>query len=405
MGKKKSKASTVKVAVMSDLHCHASTELHWDSVLHSDGLKTPKNHHPVEALKLLIERSDLSSNVIVAPGDLTNKVNKQGLLSGWSFVKSVGKALGCTMAVATVGNHDVDSQGLHDEGVFGIAKRVGDDFPVPSGTAWDQFWARGFCFLDSSDIRVLVVNSVLQHHDEPKAKRGEWAVEQVEALKDSLAARKPHPLEIAVVHHHPVSHPDLGFTDDQLMVRGDLLVEALADAGFAMIIHGHKHHARLRYLNRGVAKLIVFASGSFAAIDHKGMLASDTRYLFHIVEFCPHLDGAPSSESGLVHSWDWHASKGWRPSTMSSADFPHLCGFGCVNPIDEIASAIAAQVGDQDRVFWDSIQPEMPQLSFLTPDDFSAVAACLATEYGLDLSPEPPDLPIMIGRKYTGGSS
>lgn len=394
------KQPVARIAVMSDLHCHPSAGAEpgsevkeWHSVLHTDALRSDDNPHPIEALRSLIKRRTLSANVIVCPGDLTNKVNRQGIISGWGFVKEVGGALACSTIVAALGNHDVDSRKIHKHGIFHLSRGVRNNFPVPAGTCEDQYYSRGYCFIETPQVRLLMINSVLEHHDEKKAKRGEWTIQHLDGLRSDLAMRTPHALEIAVLHHHPVPHADLGLDNDDLMINGAGLVEALADAGFLMLIHGHKHHPKLRYFSRGASKLLVFASGSFSAVDPKGMLPSVTRHLFHIVDVLDTTQGL-----GVIRSWEWNGNKGWNNATMQSADFPHHCGFGLTTPIAQLAESVMQVVATRPRVFWDEVEAALPMLAFLTYEDFSSLKECLTVKHGLHVRPEGSDWPTLIGR-------
>lgn len=395
----------IRIAVMSDMHCHpqagadpASPVKEWHSVLHTDALRSDGNMHPIVALRSLII-GRLQADVLVCPGDLTNKVNQQGMMTGWGFVREVGSLLGCSTIVATLGNHDVDSRDVHKKGVFYLAKGVKDDFPVPVGACEDQFYSRGFCFVETTQIRLLMVNSVLEHHKEEKAKRGEWTNQQVELLKDALRSRTPRPIEIAVVHHHPIAHEDLGLDSGDVMLNGPNLSRLLADAGFLMIVHGHKHHPKLSYFNRGDSKLLVFASGSFSAVDPKGLLPSITRHLFHIVDIQD-----PTRGCGEIQTWEWNGCKGWNESTTRSADFPHRCGFGYAAAILDLARQVATKVGKRRRVFWNEVLQAFPDVSFLTYDDFVHLREQLLSKYGLSMAPKDADQPLLIGREdKTGG--
>src|SRR5688500_15526069 len=99
---------TFRLAVVSDLHCHPTDKKPQQSFLLSDGLRSPPNEHPVESLKRAIAVDGLTVDVMLAPGDFTDQINRQGLVSGWEFVKEIGTALHASLTVSTLGNHDVD---------------------------------------------------------------------------------------------------------------------------------------------------------------------------------------------------------------------------------------------------------------------------------------------------------
>lgn len=111
----------VVITVISDLHCKHSSSEKQGSIsltstnLYSDGLRsenTPK--HPVHCLLQEIERniSAFKSDVLLCPGDIADKVDHQGYITGWAFLEEIGQAINAKNLFATIGNHDVDSRRL-----------------------------------------------------------------------------------------------------------------------------------------------------------------------------------------------------------------------------------------------------------------------------------------------------
>src|SRR5215203_1128818 len=101
----------VKIAVASDLHCHATaSQPTRESFLLTDTARSPWKQHPVESLKRLISANALEADFLFSPGDLTNRCSLEGLRHGWDSVREIASALGGADIVATLGNHDVDSK-------------------------------------------------------------------------------------------------------------------------------------------------------------------------------------------------------------------------------------------------------------------------------------------------------
>lgn len=398
----KSRDLIIKVAIMSDLHCHPkdgadphSVVKGWDSVLHTDALRTDGNLHPIVALQSLIKKDKLRAHILVSPGDLTNKVHHQGLLSGWQYVKEIADSLKVHTLAGTLGNHDIDSRGEQGKGLFHLARGIGKGFPIPSGPASNSFYSNGFCFIEGKKWRLLVFNSVLEHHNEHKAKRGECTLHQLNLLKSELKTLPNKPLQFAIIHHHPVHHADLGMLESDVMVGGNELLQLLCDFQFDMLIHGHKHHPKLQYFDRGASNLLIFASGAFAAVDRRGLLTAVTRNLFHIVEF------SVGKQCGIIKSWEWNGNKGWNPSTTTSADFPHKCGFGCVEPIDQLVDSINSLLGKRMRMTWDETLVKLPQLQYLTGKDLRLLKDLLEKKKAIQLAPTELDIPHTIGKLFT----
>src|SRR5262245_16592686 len=125
-----------KIAVVSDLHCtHSGDPSKKDgkpranTFLLSDLLKRPINKHPVESLKQVVIEEGLTANILLCPGDITDQINQQGLVSGWQFLKEIKSSLSAEMMAITIGNHDVDSRNIYNRGAFDLIKKLDDFIP------------------------------------------------------------------------------------------------------------------------------------------------------------------------------------------------------------------------------------------------------------------------------------
>ena len=84
----------LSLAIVSDLHCHHSSQTPAKSLLLTDSDRWPSSHHPVQSLRELIDTHSLQANILVMPGDITNEVDRQGMISGWGFIQEIAVALG-----------------------------------------------------------------------------------------------------------------------------------------------------------------------------------------------------------------------------------------------------------------------------------------------------------------------
>lgn len=382
------------VAIVSDLHCHHSSCQPAESLLITDADRSPSSQHPVEALLELIEKTGLRADALLMPGDLTNKVDRQGLHSGWAFIREIATALKATTLAATLGNHDVISRKPTSD-AFQMARGLRPKFPTPSCAAYDEFWGKGFCLLEQDDFRVLVINSVASHTNEETAKQGLVSNQQLDEIDRSLTSRASKTFQIALCHHHPMLHEDINLGKSDVMENGSLLTTLLAERSFNLVVHGHKHHPKLSYAP-GASPLPVLASGSFAA-GMKSGLATRTRNVFHLVTLNKGTDGGGSG-TGKVLTWQFRQWKGWTPATWDAADFPHRTGFGCHEPPDSLARQVEAAFRKQDATVckWRDVSSLVPGLGLIPPATFEAVGRYLKANR-FDLSPFPPDEPNYIG--------
>ena len=110
----------------------------------------------------------------------------------------------------------------------------------------------------------MIINSVATHLTKEAAEHGSISHQQLALLETALSQKEALPFQIAVCHHHPILHEDIGLGTLDVMENGSLLTDLLASHGFHLLIHGHKHHPKLSYAP-GAVPLPVLASGSFAA--------------------------------------------------------------------------------------------------------------------------------------------
>jgi predicted MPP superfamily phosphohydrolase len=388
----------VKIAVVSDLHCHPSSVSPADSFLLSDGLRSPSKFHPIESLLNLISEKGISTDILLAAGDFTNKINQQGLVSGWSYVKELQKALSAQAIVATVGNHDVDSRKTVNFDPFLLPRNFSPaDFPCASETQRNKFWLDGFFIHETDVLRVVVVNSVLSHQNEDEAKRGAIKESHLEILERALELSDAKSFNIALVHHHPIPHENLGLGYEDLMVNGSQLIDLLERFKFQIAIHGHKHYPRLRYSSGGASSPAVFAAGSLSAFSPQ--MLSNTRNLFHIIA----LDDSYVEDcvgQGVIRSWEYNSGKGWSLPKKRSADFPAVAGFGCRASHRDLArrtsECLEIKLGEYRK--WSEVLSHLPQIAFLLPSDLEAYGLELKKNFGLVTHPDIGDLPEIIGK-------
>jgi len=363
-------------------------------MLLTDASRLPSSQHPVQSLLDLIKKDKLSANILLMPGDITNKVDPQGLNSGWGFVGEIAKALNVETLAPTLGNHDVNSRKPEGD-PFKLVKGLSPKFPTSTDPVFDQFWSKGFCLLEGDDYRVLVVNSATSHTDEKAAKQGFVSPQLLDDISQALTKAPLKQFQIAVCHHHPMLHEDIGLGKSDVMENGSLLTQLLTEKGFHLLVHGHKHHPKLSYAP-GAQALPVLAAGSFSA-GMKNGIASRTRNVFHSIclEYCEE----SKIMRGNISTWQFRLSIGWTPATWEAVDFPHKTGFGSsivpeqlADQVHKLFSSLNVPVAD-----WRTVVHSVPDLKYVLPSTFEKVGILLNAK-GLNLQPPPPDEPQYIGK-------
>ena len=329
---------------MSDLHCRL-TDSETDSCLEVGSTRIPPMNHPVQALLDLLAQRDLLVDALIVPGDLTNRASREGLSQGWDFALEIARALGTETTIPVLGNHDVKSRpaARRDRDAFYDARNLRPGFPFKDKDSCRMYFSDGFCSQTvGEDTQVIAINTVVDHTDEKSAKRGRIDDSRIHRLSEFLKNGENRPIRIAVMHHHPILHTGPFAKDTDVLENGDKLVGTLQENGCRVVVHGHKHLARLSMYN-GVA---VFACGSFSA--NLGIYASSMANMFHIAK----IEEEKGYVRGRIETWVFHYGTGWVRANSVHSGFPYSAGFGARESADSIAAALvtlAASKPSSDR--------------------------------------------------------
>ncbi len=309
------------------------------------------------------------------------------MVGGWAAVKEISAALGATLIATTLGNHDVDSRKKHHPNAFHMSRHVARDYPLADDSQRSEFWNDGFTIIDHPAVRIVVINSVAEHHSVAQAERGSVTPELLSNLDRRLRGLPSRQPQVALVHHHPIPHEDSGLGSEDLMVNGSLLLDRLGEHGVRVVVHGHKHHPRLRYYDAAGQQMVIFAAGSFAAISARFF---DAGNLFHIVELEAHA-ALNTTQAGRIKSWAYSHGKGWGPAHPRLHGIPSDTGFGCLLDPSALAADIArlSLAGPTTVLMWADVTQSLPDLSYVTPAHLESVSAELLRVHGIEISVSP----------------
>ena len=388
---------SLTIAVASDFHCHPSARAHKSSYLLTDGSREPQNNHPVQALLQLIKAKDLKADLLVLPGDFTDKADYHGFVVGVFLAREIGNALKVPLVVSSLGNHDVDYTGQNGTNPWFLAKQLFLDMPLDSVDENRRFHTDGFATIERDNWRCLLINSVLHYNDAASAKRGLVTDAQLERLQTHLQSLEPKELQFSVFHHHPIPHEDMSLGAEDLMIGGERLLHILEASGYHLAIHGHKHHPRLRYSTSGAAAIPVFASGSLSAIIND-ILSRSARNTFHIIELLA-ADSSFPYVRGRILTWELSADRGWINSTYQSSGIPAETGFGCKKAPSDLADLIEVTLANEKFIEWNDLLAAIPDLRFVGVLGQRAIAASLNAK-NIVFSPNNEE-PSLVGRPKT----
>lgn len=186
--------------------------------------------------------NNLSPDLVVISGDLTQRARRSQFVEASTFIKSIRPPL-----LVVPGNHDVP--------MFNVTARVLTPFAGYREHIADDLEP----VFDDPEMLVVGLNSVrtVLFSDE-----GRLNVSQADRAAERLRGAAPSAMKI-VVTHHPFDVPK-GARQDKMIGRSRMAMERLAAAGTDIFLAGHLHISHVggtatRYRIAGHSALLVQA--------------------------------------------------------------------------------------------------------------------------------------------------
>lgn len=380
--------TSLRVAVLSDIH--ASVDAIDDTYVLVEPPARPFNEQPIQDLLRFVAATRLKADILISPGDLTNRSDNVGRQYAWTKLHELAREMGANHLFAAPGNHDFTTHDPVPNPSAGL-QLLDPSFPSGDRTTDSRFWTDGFLIVENELFRILIVNSCVDapSHPGPAAgpeemrryksalDRGRFPERVQTALESRLAQLEGELLNIAVVHHHPIEHESRSIFRDSYgpMDRGHELLRVLEEcvsSGRWFVIHGHKHVPRLISSLGGTANapLLLGAASIGGKLWHP--VVTVTRNQFHIIEF--ELDQRPDLARlrGSVESFMWCFGDGWKVASRSGAGLPPRCGFGQVINHRVLAQSVHSHIDELgvEYVRWDSLAMSLPAVLYQSPRDF-----------------------------------
>jgi 3',5'-cyclic AMP phosphodiesterase CpdA len=417
----------MKVLVISDIHAYVPAEKRGTPSYARVGDGASSSIMEL-FVKFLENTPEFEPDVIICPGDLCDQAEQAGIVHTWDFLNKLQVKYPKSLLLATAGNHDLDSryiQSSYDpKGVMNDLKprfpyvppqSAGTDYPEVKATS-HQFWAENFYIVVHEGIRFVVLNSSAFHgNGKPDGTSPEYAHGRIsettlshleEALREDDEKRKktnrpPIAVNILVCHHHLQKDGNISNTDYSEMVgaHGLLQVMSMSDYGRWMVIHGHKHSARI-FNPGGSTGPFILAAASFAAARTDPQNTSPNQV--HLVEInLQEMLGSRLLPSGTIKTATYTPNtNAWHFKGAESGGLPPETGFGFRGPIEEIAYQINQAVTKNEPATskWDDLGNQIPHLKYFTPDQIAELRKILHKEYSIRLELNSDRCPIECGR-------
>ena len=205
----------MKFCIVGDLHC--TQEKGSNSFLYANIPDKPVSQNPLTSfLEVADTDSKIDSDVIICLGDLGDKANEHGIKSGWDAISRMDSKLNCNLKVGVAGNHDVDSRKIYSQEPHKFIKNFSVDFPTSDPNLNSKFWNDGYCLYESSDLEILLINTVRTHIGIPESK--ESAVDSITLEEiDKLLNVGVDKIKLCILHHHPIKHSNINNWKDNVM--------------------------------------------------------------------------------------------------------------------------------------------------------------------------------------------
>lgn len=381
----------LNILVISDLHCKHGSYNHGEknTFLLSDKFRFPAMQHPVQALIELInsKKEEFMADILICPGDIAEKIDYQGLITGWSFLEEIKLKIGANLLIATVGNHDVNTHKVYQDEVFFGVKSLSNSYPFNDEAEVKEFWSRNFSLIQKQNILVLNFNSVWNFVPSapnlPKINQTD-----IDNIQKRLEMVKPKnfAFKIAMCHHHPIHYSNVdNIRDTDWIDRGDELIKLLESFNFQIFIHGHKHDPRLTYSSNN---LPLFCAGSFSSLMN--IIDLGARNVFHLIKL------NKNERKGTIKTYEYSKIKGW--ITQLDTYFPSFTGFGYTDP-EKLVKLCAEWFNSRgkDIITFYELEIEFPDINHLNPDNQKEFNELLK-KYNIILQPELPNKPKYITR-------
>lgn len=375
----------LRILVLSDLHCTSKPPGDDAGSWLTTTTSTHPRANPLRAVDKVLSDAGVVVDIVVCAGDLCDKADPAALQYVWRELTSLADRLEARL-IATVGNHDLDSRhaaGVDPKDALFALKPI---FPCSDDILRDRYWSRDYVLVEGEGWRIVTLNSCTFHGyvpaDGPESRTGRVSAKSCLLLQDELNDLGPTTaIQILLVHHHLEPLPYVDQQDRSQMKDAEDLIQILTRTGPWMVIHGHKHYARLLYAHGSGGSPVVMSAGSFSAYPYAGVTAEGGRNQFYVITFPSRseLDQLDIGLAGTFQTWDWTPSQGWLPAAPRSG-LPASGGFGWRADPSLLARRVEAEVRNSGTMDHERLMQLEPRLEYVIPSDLDILASLLETK-------------------------
>lgn len=390
----------LRVAVISDIHAHSKSRLEVGEIEPSYvEISAPESSgiNPFTALKELIERERLETDVLVSAGDMGDKASPEAIQYAWTKIRDLKQQLGAPILLAATGNHDMDSRAINDFDARGTLLDL-EAYPFESESLNNEYWTHNVVVQEHGAFRSALLNSSAYHGYQSEWQHGRISSRTREYLKNKLQETTDPGINILLTHHQLYKFGGVDLADQSEMRDASALLDDLGsgDYGSWLVIHGHRHWPALSHAGGGRAAPVVFSAGSFSAVLYPE-IQSLARNQFYILEIEDTTPGYPIL--GRFRAWDWVSDQGFLPAQDRSG-LSHSGGFGGMLTGAQLADQVREMFGEDDNnyVEWGAVTGLVPGVLHAMPTDFAQFEKVLKTSHRLEILKHHDGTPAQVGR-------
>lgn len=383
-----------RVAVISDIHAYTASSI-------AGGVTPPswvtqfeisRHRNPLRDLEEYVTTQKITADLLLCPGDLSDKADIPGLEYAWAKLNSIATSMNSKVIIGAVGNHDLYSRPASTDPTktpdklspFPNAKirDLTPRFPLADNQECLRYWSDQIAQYVDDNCQVITLNSCASHgyifESSDEYTKGRFSEEAEAKLLDLVARSEARPVNILLTHHHPQTITDLAFTDNSKMLRGDRLLNILGSGKYGswMVVHGHRHVPSFDTASGDNDRAYVFSAGSIGVILSTHFYPSRPPNQFYVLQFdLGEIERRGTGLLGLLNAWNWNLGTGWQPAGESDP-IPAQSGFGNRLPASHLAEQVASllrtsthQSGRDVIMLEDEVVKTFPDVAFLLPSE------------------------------------
>ncbi|MBE7184527.1 MAG: metallophosphoesterase [Methylobacterium mesophilicum] len=409
----------MKLLVVSDLHAYSVDPADGSRPSFMSTKDSSERSLGNSFLKLIQDGTIDKPDIIICPGDLGDKADATAINYAWTFLKNLTALSNKRLLLAATGNHDLNSRyagGAYD--AKGQLLELLPVYPVLSNLTREiaadvalqmRYWTWNFCSKIVGKVRFVVLNTSAFHgHGEGELEHGRISDITLASMKKNIkeensnlvAQGKSIPkLNVLICHHHLEKDGSINDRDYSSISGAHALTQFLSDTDYGrwLVIHGHRHRARMFMLG-GQTGPVVLSSASLSATRDRDY-DNTSPCQAHLVT----LDFDAMQEhsfvpAGSVKSFTWVNATGWDLSRSQDGGLPPDTGFGFRGSLDRLARDVATFINGRPLVPWSDVISELPTIPFVTYSELSELSKTLKNDYDLTVMFDSEKRPFQCGK-------